>query len=690
MGEYVGVDPDRVRKLANRLQDLEGALAKHGAVIRAKFRDWDSGLDLSQIAQQTHNVGNDARDMSKRADLARNLEEHGDIGLCTPGGDMVNIPWGMDGVSKLSAKEAKQEAATLKKALDDPKATGSRADIAAIGQSLADHQNDPSYLTAFAAAGGVADAARVGHALHIEDGTHDGTVLNHASTQLIGQYGRGISQIFKYQKAGKVPPNPAYVKSLTNPPGGDMWSVGTLFKYGPKGDQWDAKVLSDVGGAMLDWRHKQVEMRPMYLPGAGYNGYTGGPDRHAWYQSLGLDPVYTNDDGANNKIVAGIQANDPAFALMDRVGENPEASRDLLTQPNGGGLRHAKELVDYKWETPGEHGPHDDSDPVRRVLTLAATDRSAAHQDQSGQAAANILKAAAEQEDTFTGRDDSDSQEQYQKYPTGTAVALAGITATWADDIGNTGLSTDEGVLGYKDHFLVANEEDMTKVMQLFVRDGNTKAAIMFDSTIHNKVSDAAESDAYSRNLTYIGNTAGMLSKAKVGVKYSAAQQKDEEHQTNLNLLNTAGTLFGFAPGPKTAESVAAKVTEKGLKYSQNMVLMGRTIVAPQTDPFSIDNADKQERISPKEAKKQYHSFIPSVAQGMIRSGRVPIPTGRSWYDPATGTVAPGPTDIQDFEAWWAQAGEKQPADLKKFQPLDFQKDFQDGFNDSTQSLDGS
>ncbi|MEU3349373.1 hypothetical protein ABZ723_31150 [Streptomyces sp. NPDC006700] len=90
MGEYVGVDPVRVRKLAHRLKDLEAVLSKHGTLIRKNFKSWDSGLDLSLLGQQVGAVGQDARDMSKRADLARNLEEAGGAsGMCTPDAEPV-------------------------------------------------------------------------------------------------------------------------------------------------------------------------------------------------------------------------------------------------------------------------------------------------------------------------------------------------------------------------------------------------------------------------------------------------------------------------------------------------------------------------------------------------------------------------------------------------------------------------
>ncbi|MFG2722956.1 hypothetical protein ACGFW5_32345 [Streptomyces sp. NPDC048416] len=689
MGDYVGVDPVRVRKLADRLQDLEGALAKHGALIRKNFTSWESGLDLSLLGQQTQAVGDDARSMSKRADLARSLLLEGDAsGMCTPDGDIINIPWDMTDVNAQSAKEAKQEAATLKKALDDPKGASSREDIEAIARSLADHQDDPTYLAAFANAGGVVDAARVPRALHTEDGTHGGDVLSKDSQNLVAQYATGINRIFKLQSAGKIPPNPEYAKALTNPPGDDMWSVGMLFKYGPKGNEWDTDVLTKVGGAMLDWRSKQPTMRPGYasaMPPYSAGGYVGKGDG-GWYHSLGLDPDYASfskGPDENQSIVDGIRANDPALAVINRLGENADASRHLLAD-NDSGQRYAADLVDYQWQTPGPV-TLDDSDGVRQVLTLAATDQTPGHIDESGVAAANILAAAAKQKDLFDSRTDKHYKKaNYVNYPNGTAVALAGITATWADDLGGTGMSTKSGTAGYsaKYHSLIGNNADTVKVMQLFVKN-NPGAAAMFDVALHEKVSSAAASKDPTKALTAIGDTAGMLTKAKVNESYTDAQQIDEEHKTNKIILDTAGSLFGFVPAPKLGEAaskLSQKIAEKGLKYSQNLALIGRTVVAPQTDPFSTDNAAKQDALNVDSAKDQKVAFTSSIAQGLIRSGAVPPPTGASWYDPQTGTISPNASNDIDFQGWWNRL----PSSAGQYQSV-----FYGGFDHAEVSPDG-
>ncbi|MDF9814420.1 hypothetical protein [Streptomyces sp. SPB162] len=546
-------------------------------------------------------------------------------------------------------------------------------------------------MTSLLIHGGVNDTVRAATALHAQDGTHDGVVLNKDSEKLLAQFGQATKVMSDLAVQGKYPhPAPDYLAALTSPPGGDMWSVGMLFKYGPSGDTWNPKVLSDVGGAMLDWRAKQLSgrtsMRPDYMPrtgSAGYYGFYTSPGINNWYQSLGLDPRYTDPDGGP-ALVAAIEANDPSVALMNRVGENAQASRALLTQPDGAGLRHAEQLVDYQWQTPGAHGPHDESDPIRRVLTLAATDRSAANQDQSGIAADNILTAAAKEQGIFAGRDDSDKKEQYQTYPQGTAVALAAITATWAKDLGATSLTATDGTHGYdlRDHVLVSNATDLTKAMQLFAKD-NPGAAAMFDVTLHEQVSEAAGSKDATDQLTNMGNLAGLFTKAKVGNKYTQAQQLDEKHKFNTYLLTTAGSLFGYIPAPTAAAgetlSKGMEAAAKGLKYSQNLVTLGRTVTAPQTDPFSVDNAGKQEKVNEAEAKQEYRSFSASIVQGLIRSGQIPPPTNRPWYNAQTGTLAPHAVDDPDFQGWWSNTQGR----------ADYLNDFKSGFDTGEVSPDG-
>lgn len=650
MGDFAGVDPDRVRMLANRLKDLADTLARVGPTIRHNFNEWGGALNLSQLHQQASQVGDDARKMALRADRALSLlHEPNGSGVSASDGNWVSIPWDTKDIN--AAQEAHQEAAELKEALDNPKDSASREIIGEIGQSLADHRGDSAYMTAFMIAGGVTDATKVAGALHDEDGTHNDVVLTKGSEKILGQFGQATQIMSTIAVKGNYPrPAPNYLAALTAPPGGDMWSVGMLFKYGPAGDKWDPTVLSDVSGAMLDWRDKQGAMRPVYdmMPsGGGPPAYYG--DGKAWFNDLGLnDAVYPGSK--SDKTIAAIRANDPVLAVLDKLGDNAQGSRDLLGQDTADSKRHAAQLLDYKWQTTGR-APMDDSEPISRVLTLAATDRSPAFQDQSGQAAYNILAAAAKENDTFSSRS-RDKQLEYFTYPESTAVALAGITATWADQIGATSQTAGPDAGGYSttDHMVVVPHDDMVSAMQLFVRD-DPSAAAMFDASMHEQLGDAAGGKDSADDVTAVGNMIGLFTKAKNGVSYSKAAQLDEQHKYNQTILNTAGILYGGTSLPK---GVTSKVVTKGFKYSQTLLTWGRSVKAPTTDPFSTNNAAHQEAVNSANAKDVENSFSPAVSQGLIRSGKVSAPAGRSWYDPKTKTVSPDAWEDDDFNTWFA------------------------------------
>ncbi|WP_031524868.1 hypothetical protein [Streptomyces sp. NRRL F-5123] len=686
MNDFAGVEPHRVRQLADRLQALATALARNGPVISKHFGTWGPALiDLGPLAAQTTQVAHDAHDMGRRADQAMNLLHSGSLpALCRPDGDFYGVPWDVTAID--AAKEARQEAAELKKVTAHPSDPASREIIDSVGQSLADHQDDPAYLQAFAANGGLDQAARVARVLHEQDGTHDGVVLDKKSEATLAQFGQGVQAATTMAAQGKITMPPGWEKQLTQPADGDMWSVGMLFKYGPPGDKWDAKVLSDVSGAMLDWRRTHP-MRPGYSePVYPYSagGYVDPPD--AWYTTLGIHCDYVNHGGDHAADLKGIRANDPTLALLDRLGENPEASRDLLGQDTAEARRHAGQLVDHTWQTPGPV-TWDDSGPVNKVLIMAATDRSDAHADQSGQAAANILQAAARENDLFTHRNSAEKA-NYPTYPPQTAIALAGITGTWADDLGKT-TQLSAGAHGYdaEFHHLVMYRDDVVGVMQLFARD-NPGAAAMFDATTHQQVADAAAQPHPDAELTALGHMVGLFTKAKNGLSYTEAQQLDEKHKTNQAILDTVGIVFEGGSPPAALTGKSKTVVTKGLKYSQTLVKWGRGVGAKQTDPFSTDNAAKQEALNERNARDVTSPYAPAMAQGLIRAGAVPPPPADvTWYNPGTMTVAPSAYQDKNFFAWWVVQNDSPRGDgLSTAQE---QKVFDEGYNKAEGSYDG-
>ncbi|MFJ3249744.1 hypothetical protein ACIQ8G_04170 [Streptomyces sp. NPDC094154] len=670
MGEYVGVDPVRVRKLADRLEDLEAVLSKHGTLIRKNFKSWDSGLDLSLLAQQVGAVGQDARDMSKRADLARNLEEAGGAsGTCTPDGNIINIPWDMKDVAQESSKEAKQEAATLKKALDNPKAPGSREDIAAIAQSLQDHKDDPEYLKAFADAGGIADAARVAQALHTEDGTHNFVALNDESKKIVGKFADGVNQIFKYQqgKNPKIPPNADYEKALTNPEGGDMWSVGMLFKYGPKGDAWEPHLLSHVGGAMLDWRkaHK-MDMRPSYSPGQivgmGYSPEAYVDPDNAWYKELGLAHSYVGENSkeAFNRVQA-IDANDPTITLMQRICENGDAAHDLLAGADG--AEHAKELVNDYWATPGTD--FNDAKWPAAVIT-AATSNRIQHPEDSATAAANVINAGAAK----YAVDKTKSDYEKEQYPVNTEIekALAFVFSTYVKDFADT-TGIDQDRASTKGDGTVMVPQATTKAFLSEILENKDKEiAGNVVQAINAQISMTAQHGIDGADGAYIKKLAelrGEVSAAGHAVDMQEAALADAEHAAQKKWFDIAAA--GLASVPLPGGRAAVELTET---WAQAAIWTG----LPQADAqFPSDSAEQAKAESNYQGIKfrDSTSMAAPVMEGLARSGKLqewhvqPPVNHPEW---AQGhIVIRSEQDREDFNAWWVSAQQQSGRKVGEF-----------------------
>ncbi|MGW6708652.1 hypothetical protein ACWGDE_27700 [Streptomyces sp. NPDC054956] len=657
MGEYVGVDPVRVRKLADRLGDLEQALARHGALIRKNFGAWDGALDLSLIAQQAGAVGADARDMSKRADLARNLEEAGGwTGLCTPDGNIIDIPWDMADVLAQSAKEAEQEAATLKKALDNPNAPGAREDIEAIGRSIADHQDDPTYLAAFAKAGGVAYAAQVPRALHTEDGTHGGAVFTKDSERIIGLYSTGLNRIFTLQQEGKIPADPAYVKALTNPANGDMWSVGMLFKYGPSGDQWEPKTLSAVGGAMLDWRDKQ-QMRPTFtkggIVGSGYTPDAFVDPKNAWYDSLGLAHSYVTEgrDDALTRVRA-IDANDPSIALMQRVGENPDASRFLLNGDDG--PKHAQQLVSDHWATPGLQT--EDYKWPATVIRLATNDRQN-HPMESAQAAANIINAGAAKFEA----DKKKSGFEKEQYPDSLEVAkaLSNVFQAYTPDFAtSTGVSQNGATVNADGTIAVGRAPAgafLSEIMKNRDEAGNVIQAINAQITFTSQNGITGDEGTYLKNLAELR---GEVSVSAHNVNMDEAALRDAEHAKQLLWFNiiASGAAAVPLPGAPAAVALAGKWAQAaiwaGIPYGGSKFPSGEANQV-QSDYTGIKFSDSTSMQIP-------------LMQGLVRSGVVQAPPGHpEWANGAI--VIRNDADRAAFNQWWIKTKSENHGELDNF-----------------------
>ncbi|HEY3480618.1 MAG TPA: hypothetical protein VGL02_17120 [Streptomyces sp.] len=648
MTEFAGVDPQRVRQLADKLKNLADTLEREAPNIRKMFDEWHGTINQSLLSQQVTQVRTDASDMSKRADEALNLNHSPRfVDPNDPHKDWINIPWDVSQIN--TTQEAQQEALDLKNAMDNPKDPASRATMKEVAQSLADHQDDPAYLQAFMANGGMDQAARAARVLHEQDGTHDGVVLSKDSEAMLAQFAQGVQTATTMAANGKITLPQDWEKKLTQPDGGDMWSVGMLFKYGPPGDKWDAHLLSDVGGAMLDWRQTH-EMRPNYDAGQipyDAGGYVG--DRDAWYTTLGIHVDYRDSGGFHPAEMAGIDANDPSIALMQRVSENPEAARQLLTGPHG--AKHAEALVSNKWHTPGND--FDDAKFPAAVITAATLDRKD-HAKDSAEAAANIVNAGAAEYTHESGMSDYDRGQ----YPAGNADLTQALSQVFAAYVPDFAYSTDgkngDGAYPIQPDpngpFMIHVSRDTMK--NFFSETMQNKAA---GDTMVNSVNaqvamqfagdpNSALSKAY---LTDLSELRGEMSVAGQKVKYDPAARTDADHVRDIMWLNAVGGFVASVPTNNVPADFVKAAIWGGLPLASSA--------------FSTNNAATVDDNAQTTVFDDYSQMRVSVVQGLVASGKIQPPPNHPEWANGVITFRPNSSDQQDFEGWWTGIAQKNP-----------------------------
>lgn len=667
MSEFAGVDPQRVRLLANKLRDLADTLQREAPNIRNKFGDWHGTINQSLLSQQVTQVRTDATDMAKRADEALNLLHNPRfVDPNDPHKDWINIPWD---VSKINTSaEAQQEALDLKNAFDNPNDPSSRATIKEVAQSLADHQDDPAYMQAFMANGGMDQAARAARILHGQDGTHNGVVLSKDSEAMLAQFAQGVQTATTMAANGTITLPPDYLNKLTKPAGDDMWSVGMLFKYGPDGSKWDPKVLSAVGGSMLDWRQTH-EMRPDYeAPDFPYSagGYVG--DRSAWYTTLGIHVDYRDSGGDHITDMQSIDANDPSMILMQRVSENAEASRDLLTGPDG--KQHAADLVSDKWHTPGND--FDDQKWPAAVITAATSDRKD-HGQASMQAAVNVINATAAEYNKEKGASSYDKGQ----YPGPTASmthSLATLFGNYGPDFANShrmpnsqdaysgGDTTDPYTL------IVGRQTTVDFLSQIMKNKDDAGFAV---NSVNSQITlTAAQGVDRPGAQTYLHDLAelrGEIAQAGKNNDLNSAALLDAAHKNEVMWLNAVGGFVASVPGVGTGGDL--------VKAS----IWGALPIVSAADRFSTDNAANVDAASKPKFFDDATTMRVPLVQGLIQSGtKLPAPPGHPEWAYGDITIT-SEQDRDDFNGWWAHI---QTLDGRKLDQIDTQMG--DGFYDGT------
>lgn len=625
MGEFAGVDPQRVRDLARRLKDLAEAIAKNGSTIRSNFSKWGGTLDLGQLAREAAQVGQDARDMALRADEALNLL-HQPLGVTlTSAGFTVNIPWDPKDIS--TAKEAQQEAADLKNALDDPRDPDSREIITEVAQSLTDHQSDAAYMTAFINAGGMNYVAGAARALHEEDAAHDGVVLSSESRKILGQFGNVVANTVKN---GALPD---FKASFSDAP--DLWSSSMVFKYGPNGQAYGDGSGKELLAAMSRSVLNHLHDRRMAVPVPATNGQK---DHDQNVQNLEVD-----FNGGS--------------AVLNVAAQNGGAAREVLGGPQGDKYAQIIEAKD-QWQIPGLSGgnaytagrfgrnpvwsipPSDISGAAASFMTAATTAPRGPGVDsqQAAQAVANLAKALP-----------SPTGDNAFVEPPAIRSALAGMMNRYRYDIANAAQTPGESRAvqpfgDAKSPWIVSLD---TGALQNLIKQGLHDGAAYgkFRQDVTADVGTAAAYGTRTGDMEPLRSTSSLLGilqrdqntlladdAAKQDAQAAARSEADYIIQGGIGAgLGMVTAPEGFAP--VAALNIAQLVNAMSNPVIQTYFNTGHSLAAMQAGDDAF--FETKEMI-----------WFP-IAMGLVKQGVVPQPP-REYLDDGTGKVGPNP----EFKAW--------------------------------------
>ncbi|MEV6007492.1 hypothetical protein AB0M29_11855 [Streptomyces sp. NPDC051976] len=555
-------------------------------------------------------------------------------------------------------------------------------------QSVADQaeagKNDNGFMKGYYGNGGGDLESNLALELHAMDGTHGSTVLSADSTKILGQFGDNLAAATTMSAAGNLPEFNA--QTFTKPH--DMWAASMLVKYGPSGDKWDHTFLTNMGDAALHWRADQKDnLRPSYTPGDMSIGTVDSwidPSKDPWYKELGLhEDNFTKNIQEQQDIARGVADNDPSLAVLSKLGENSQASRDLLS--GGDGRWAADQLVNNNWATPGIS---DDSKFPAQVL-LAGTSPNGLKGDElakASTAASNVFQGALDNANAAKGRNDN-IKEQYPQLPNQLAEGLAQVAAIYVPDLAHNMNNNGPAKPGANDlrfasaidpktgkPFITTDQDAIDTLLHQFMPD--PRAAGLFSgsidgyiaSTSRNASADPGTAKDLMRQLAMLD---GEVQTVKEDMKYTpAAAQDAADTQAAMNTWIVGGIL-GTAPVPglEGGSELLVGLIQTGIA--------GTTAWGSYQFPGGhaaavTDTAQSEQDFEMRELR------IP-IAQGLITSGKVPPPPNSAWFhDGQLDQAAIEKSDSAAFNSWWLLNAPDNSLTQALFNAG------KDGYNDST------
>ncbi|RIQ20211.1 hypothetical protein [Jiangella rhizosphaerae] len=664
MTEYVSVNPERLRDLARKLQSAASIVREKTPTIVNGLDGWDATFSGAKLTALADWLDDQWRPMFDRADLAATAANQTRVSASgSPPQTMFQVPYEI--TEQDMANEGMRDAIGLRQRMNSEDPAIRDAAQREAAEAMEAHADDPAYLQAFFNGGGAEIITTMNRQI-----VEQGVPPSEQNQNRLRLFSNGVAAVSRFSEANQITLTQGALDPLSSVD--NTLQNGIMMQYGPGGDQYGSTFLRTVADSALEWRERNDPPRPSYseggVVGTGYvpSGWVQNDDD--WWRRIGIDVSYltVGRDDANRGIDL-IQQFDPVNSILTRTGQNPEASRLLLTGDDG--LQNAQRLVDYDWQTPGDLG-HDDSAPAASVLIAATQDRGPEQGEQSAQAAANVFQAGYD----LSRRERGDyDKEQYPELPSSLAEAMAVVGTTYAPDMAaSTGQPNVDihGVVRNPDgtYSLQSNTAVMNGFMKAFMTDpeaaGAFRGAIQGQLTAAARIVSTQPPDPDVPDiLTQYGYLNGMVSVVFADQRFTEAEARDAQNKQNQIYFEVTKDVLEAIPlGGEAAEFLRSLATAAGGSQKENL--------------FPTDNADNVANDTQYTMLQDLADMRLFVAQGFVNSGAYPVPEPRpSWVGP-DGVIAPvTEQDKLEFDRWWSSL----PREMQQIAD-----DANQGFTDAT------
>lgn len=630
MGDFVGVDPDNLKELTKRLEQLYELLARHSLLIQQKMQKWGSEVAVTSLPGLIAAALDDVRDMDARTTRAYELaREQGWSALSrAPGlpGLTLNRPPGVRldwEATGQSGNQGKRDAETLAAALAAKDPEEAHAALLGLPESLRRHLADQDYQAAFWAGAGPL-ALGAARALYERTGS---TLFSAESVSVLRALGASLAAAGQMRVGtGKdrrpLLPDATRAALTAN---SDPWSVGMLVKYGPEGRSWDSRLLADLTRAMLDAR---AAGKTIWPPARG--------------------PLKTDADASRHQRL--MAEYDAVGAVLQRAAENGMAARHVLGD-QATGLKYARMLVSDSWHTPGyDPGPFlssyahpggtlpptgqvDLSAPTAAFLKAAVSAERGTSADakESAWSVVHIVQATAEFSKLHPQTVLPKEIRQALIY---TADRYLPDFAASVNGYGNKARPHGDQPGGPWVSYV--DSSALAELLRQALHDPKDLGA--FEGRMDARISASVAASIRDPNQNYLTQMSalnGLIATIKKDLKFNEAQQLDEKaqhFQTFLSVISGGwGALsFSKALGAGTVSQVFVAVAQP-----------------PTSELINTDHKVEASKTNEDEFRERLlHVKIP-VIQGLLIADAIDLPANASWYH--NGAISPN----ADFTDWY-------------------------------------